>query len=54
MSNGIAGIVTGIKYARSDRKHGSKHHASACHRLTVKRYHRAMRKAARRIIAEEM
>lgn len=53
MSNGIAGIVTGIKYARSDRKHGSKHHASEGHKLTIKRYHRAIRREGRKLIAEE-
>jgi len=53
MSSGIAGMVTEIKYARSDRKHSGKHHASGQHALAVKRYNRAMRKAARHFIAEQ-
>lgn len=50
--NNIAGMVTEIKYGRSDRKHCSKHHASAALKLTVRRYHRAMRKLARKFIEE--
>ncbi len=51
MSN-IAGMVTEIKYGRSDRKHCSKHSANAGLKLTVRRYHRAMRKMARKLIEE--
>jgi hypothetical protein len=52
MAHGIAGMVTEIKYGRSDRKHCSKHRANAALKLTVRRYHRAVRKLNRKLIEE--
>jgi len=51
MSNGIAGIVTAIKYARSDRKH-NRHLSGETVKFSVKRYNRAVRKMSRKFIEE--
>jgi hypothetical protein len=53
MSNGIAGIITEIKYARSDRKH-NRHLSGESVKFTVKRYNRAVRKMGRRIIEDQI